>query len=83
MSRPRRPPPPVWWTEADQSELDLLVRALVHGWHDSHRSRCEACQTNGVRCPHLAEAVDAVVGWVEWRRLRSKAAWLRRGEDAA
>jgi hypothetical protein len=85
MSRPRRrpKPQPVWWSTADESELAVLVYALVRDWADFHKPRCHACQAQGARCPHLAEAIEAVLDWLEWRRVRSKAAWLRRREDAA
>lgn len=41
----------VTWTPADDAELDVLVHALVRGYWDQHRDRCEACRTEP--CPEL------------------------------
>jgi hypothetical protein len=38
----------VWWTDADQAELDLLLHELTVGY-DAHRARCSACQPGD--CP--------------------------------
>jgi hypothetical protein len=68
-----------FWTAADDAELDLLVAALVDGYHE-HRER-HGCSP--LTCPHLAEAVEAVLAWKRWRTLTSAAAALRAEQDLA
>jgi hypothetical protein len=68
-----------WWTEADDAELDVLVRELVSvaGQHVNH---CSVCSEGGPWCPGMVEAFEVVVDWRDGRILRSKAAWLRERE---
>jgi hypothetical protein len=76
-------PVPVWWTDADQAELDALVWALVRDYYETHRPRCPRCQEGYPPCPQLREAVEAITDWLTLRRLLSRAKWLRRQEEAA
>jgi hypothetical protein len=62
---------PGWWTRADDAELDVLVHELVEGYF-THREGCRA-----EPCPHLADAIEAVLTWRRGRMLRSWAAHLR------
>jgi hypothetical protein len=66
----------IWWTEADESELDLLVHELVKAVH-AHREACSTCKVGSPWCAPLGDALQAVVDWRRGRVLRSKAAWLR------
>jgi hypothetical protein len=66
-----------WWTEVDQSELDVLLYALVRGvfWH---RERCAACAESGsgIYCRSVGIAIDAMLEWRELRSLLSRAEYL-------
>ena len=66
----------VWWTEADDAELDVLVHELVHGVFE-HRPRCARCADGYPPCPHVREAIEAVLEWRAARALLSRAEWLR------
>ena len=71
------------WTEADQAELDALIWELVSRVPE-HRARCSRCEAEartGFPCLHVGEAIDAVLGWVDARRLLSRAQYLRRREE--
>jgi hypothetical protein len=59
------------WTAADDAELDVLVWALVDGWH-RHRPTCDLDPD-----PHLQEAIREVLDWRQARLLRSRAEALR------
>jgi hypothetical protein len=72
---------PPWWTIADESELAVLVHALV-GAGMTHRN-CSKCRELNRWCDPMRDAADAVFAWLEFRRLRSKAVWLRKREEAA
>jgi hypothetical protein len=67
----------VFSTRADEAELDVLVDALVNEYFD-HLSWCTKRP-----CPHLGEAVEAILSWRRSRERRSIAAYLRAREDAA
>jgi hypothetical protein len=67
------------WTAADDAELDLLAAAVVDGYL-THRARCAQ---DARTCPHLVEAVEAVLAWKRWRTLTSAAAALRAEQDLA
>ena len=74
------PPPPVWWTEADQAELDLLTLELVR-CSFAHREGCRTCQGPERPCAAMRDALAGVEEWRQGRILRSKAAYLRALED--
>jgi hypothetical protein len=65
-----------WWTAADAAELDVLVHELVSRYFE-HRPRCASCAAGDPPCPHLREAIEAVVDWREARALLSRAEYLR------
>jgi hypothetical protein len=67
---------PAWWTDADQAELECLLRELVDGVFE-HRERCERCLAGYPPCPHVGRAIEVVLDWREARELFSKARWLR------
>jgi hypothetical protein len=71
-----------WWTEADQAELDVLIKALVDVAF-VHRERCAVCiQEGSALCIPLCAAIETVLDWRWYRSLRSKAEWLRCCEEA-
>ena len=81
-ARPSKRPArlPLGWTEADAAELDALAWELVT-LVPEHRARCPRCQAQertGFPCPHVGEAIEAVLDWQRRRRLLSRADWLRR-----
>ena len=65
-----------WWTDADEAELDVLVRELVVAAF-VHRERCSICRAGLQWCPFMVAALDIVLDWREGRVLHSKASWLR------
>jgi hypothetical protein len=69
-----------WWTPADAAELDLLVHELVDDVYE-HRQDCERCAAGHPPCPWVNAAIKRVAEWREDRMLRSRAAWLRAGQD--
>jgi hypothetical protein len=70
-----------WWTEADQAELVVMSHELVETvW--THREACETCLAGYPPCPKVAAALEVVIDWRARRTLASKAAWLRRLQDA-
>jgi hypothetical protein len=69
------------WTAADAAELDVLVHELVRVAF-IHRDRCDACQ-HGQTCDAMRDAIEAVIEWRDARRLRSRAEYLRSGQDLA
>jgi hypothetical protein len=68
---------PPWWTAADAAELDALVYELVRVVFE-HRPSCR----HGVPCPNVSRGCDVVVDWLEARKRRSRALWLRAQQDA-
>jgi hypothetical protein len=75
----------VWWTPADQAELDVLIWELVERVPE-HRERCRRClveKETGFPCTAVTEAIEAVLEWRRARWLLSKAQYLRRLEEAA
>jgi hypothetical protein len=66
-----------WWTPADRAELDLLVHELVDEVYE-HRQNCDRCPAP---CPWVNAAIERVTDWRRDRMLRSRAAWLRAGQD--
>jgi hypothetical protein len=66
---------PAWWTDVDQAELDVLVYALVRAGF-AHRD-CDRCRALNTWCPPMAEAAEAVFDWLRFRRLLSRAQFLR------
>ena len=71
-----------YWTSADGAELDVLVWALVTDYLED-RDGCARC-AGPAPCPHLQEAIAAVLDWREARLLLSRAQALRADlEDAA
>jgi hypothetical protein len=71
-----------WWTEADQSELNLLAAEFTRAVF-AHREHCVTCRTGGPYCSILREAFDAVMDWRERRCWLSRAVWLRRAQTDA
>jgi hypothetical protein len=65
-----------WWTAADDAELDALVYELVRVAFE-HRSSCD----HGVPCTNVSRACDVVLDWLEARKRRSRALWLRAQQD--
>jgi hypothetical protein len=65
-----------WWTAADAAELDVLVYELVSRYFE-HRPLCASCAAGDPPCPHVREAIEAVVDWREARALLSRAEYLR------
>jgi hypothetical protein len=78
--RPSLPPPPEWWSEADEAEWQLLLYEFV-GAAWAHRT-CTACQQQQGWCEPLAECWAGLLEWREGRTLRAKATWLRACEVA-
>jgi hypothetical protein len=80
MSRPTNARLPLGWTEADRAEPAVLVWELVTLTQE-HRARCPLCEDETrtrLPCPHVVEAIQAVLDWVVRRRLLSRADYLRR-----
>jgi hypothetical protein len=69
-----------WWTEADQAELDVVAWELTAAIRD-HRRDCLSCWIGSSSCPSVRAAVEAVVEWVRVRSLRSRAVYLRSGQE--
>lgn len=70
---------PVWWTDADQAELDAIVHELVRaGW--AHRT-CPDCLQLGTWCPAMRKAAEAAFEWRRARELLSRAELLRALHD--
>ena len=67
-----------WWSEADQAELELLVREFVLVAR-VHAERCLRCGPTW--CATLRKAFQAVMDWREIRILRSRAAFYRARQD--
>jgi hypothetical protein len=66
-----------WWTDADQAELNAILWEFVECAR-THKRDCAACRTAMTGwCVPLAEAWDAVEGWIARRQLLSRAEWLR------
>ena len=78
VKRPASTNPPAWWTDADDAELDLLVWEFIDGNHD-HLPNCSAEYV----CPHLGQALTAILYWKHARELQSRAAYLRSAQDLA
>jgi hypothetical protein len=72
----------LWWTAADEAELDLLVHEFVKTAF-RHREACAICRAGGPWCRPLSEAFEVVLDWRAGRVLRSKADWLRARQEAA
>jgi hypothetical protein len=68
-----------WWTTADESELEVLVNALVRAGF-AHRS-CTWCRELNAWCKPMREAAEAVFEWVDARWLLSRAQYLRALEN--
>jgi hypothetical protein len=66
---------PIWWSEADQAELDVLIDALV-GAAWAHK-RCARCRELNSWCEPMREAFEALIEWRRSRGLRSRAEFLR------
>ena len=71
----------LWWTEADEAELAVLLDEFVKHAR-AHRETCRVCRTGGPYCASLVEAFDVLLDWKRGRELRSKAQWLRAREMA-
>jgi len=57
---------PIWWTEADQAELDAALWEMV-------------CALDGLEDKEArGRIIDLVLEWRERRMLLSKAEWFRR-----
>ena len=74
-----------WWTAADASEFDILVRALIKG-HRWHLERCLLAEaerelTGWHWCKHLSAAVEEIVEWRDMREAHSRAIWVRKQLD--
>jgi hypothetical protein len=72
---------PTWWTDADAAELDVVAWQLVHSYTD-HLNRCPACARGDRSCRALQRALDAITEWLSFRRLLSRAEYLRRLEGS-
>lgn len=73
----------MWWTAADEAELQVLVHELVRVlW--LHRDGCPDCRVDGALrfCGQARAAIEAALEWRDDRILRSKAAWLRARQQA-
>jgi hypothetical protein len=66
---------PLGWTAADEAELSVLTDALVRAGF-AHRE-CVRCKALGAWCGPMREAAEAVLEWRHFRRLLSRAEWLR------
>jgi hypothetical protein len=64
-----------FWTRADQAEQDVLLWAVVDGWH-RHRRTCDL-----EPCPHLQAAIREICDWREARILLSRAQALRVAQE--
>jgi hypothetical protein len=62
----------VWWTDADQAELDAAVWTFVDGFHE-HRDNCLPCSFGGQWCDDAAGAFGVLLEWRQGRALRSRA----------
>jgi hypothetical protein len=73
-----------WWTQADQAGLELLTHEFVKTAL-AHKHRCTDCRPawDGGWCPQLQDAFAALTEWRAGRILRSRAFWLRSGQDLA
>ena len=71
----------LWWTEADEAELAVLLDEFLKHVR-IHRDACSVCRTGGPYCASLDEAFDVLLEWRRGRELRSKAQWLRAREMA-
>jgi len=69
-----------WWTDADQAELDLLIHEFARA-AALHHERCSSCREAGRWCSALSDACEALLEWREGRLLRSRAEYLRSGQD--
>ena len=76
--RPSLPPPPSWWSPADEAEWQLLLYEFV-GAAWAHR-QCVACHAQQGWCEPLCECWEGMLVWREGRSLQAKAAWLRARE---
>jgi hypothetical protein len=78
-----RRPTPLWWTEADDAELELLCFELCRA-ADVHREHCPVCRplNEGGWCPPLVEAFNELLAWRDSRALASRAGWLRGRQGA-
>ena len=69
----------IWWTEADDAEIDIAVWELV-SVAESHKG-CEACAGAKSRghnfCAPFTRAVEALCEWKERRSLLSRAEFYR------
>jgi hypothetical protein len=75
-----RAPAPVWWTAADQAEVDLikfeLVTALAKHWAEH-----EGCCSEHGLCAGAKKAIAIAQAHVDRMGLRSRAIWLREEQD--
>lgn len=58
---------PVWWTAADQAELDAAIFQIIDGCYEMPKDD-----------PRRGRCWDLLDDWLCKRRLLSKAQWLRR-----
>lgn len=73
---------PVWWTAADQAELDLIAHDLFEVTY-AHHTHCDGCHRNaGGYCQELRDVWAAVEEWKARRALMSKATYYRLEEIA-
>jgi hypothetical protein len=72
---------PLYWTAADEAEVELVAEALVEAAF-AHRERCSACRTTGTSCDELRDAIAAAVRWAQRRHRRSRATYLAAAELA-
>jgi hypothetical protein len=71
---------PVWWSDADQAELEMLVGEVADAVF-AHRGGCRACVAAGGSCEKVTDAIRELVDWREARVRTSRAAWLRGQRD--
>lgn len=73
---------PVWWTDADQAELDLIALDLFELTYQHHMN-CDGCHRDvGGYCQALRDIWDVVDEWKRRRALMSKATYYRLEEIA-
>lgn len=70
--RALEPLDPLWWSEADRAELDILIVAMCDAL-EIHKEK----HGPGCRCETSRRIIEPVLEWRSWRILNSKAEKLR------
>jgi hypothetical protein len=71
----------LWWSRADECELDALILELAHAVHDHREAGCVLCAAGYPPCPRVQAAIAVVVDWRETRIRVSRAVWERSRQD--